>query len=201
MFCNVTIGAHTEGLEAAVRLCSLLSRSAHTRVTRTVLAALFFVFGVGIKASGNGLAFCKKLGGVDVQRSGDAFEKIQGGRKLCVLDLAHMAAAHVGSMSKLLLTEAAGASQVLDIQCYTVPQVHAVETDAMRKYRHAIYITFRDVEKKSWSGARSPEWDACGYAGHRMIRLANIKGRSIVHSEKGGTGTTGTASRSSTGRW
>jgi len=33
-----------------------------------------------------------------------------------------------------------------------------------------------------------------------MIRLANILGRSIVLSEKGDTGNTGAASRSSTGR-
>jgi len=33
-----------------------------------------------------------------------------------------------------------------------------------------------------------------------MIRLANIMGRSIVLSEKGGTGHTGAASWSSTGR-
>jgi hypothetical protein len=34
-----------------------------------------------------------------------------------------------------------------------------------------------------------------------MIRLANIIGRSIVLSEKGGTGNTGAARRSSTGRF
>jgi hypothetical protein len=36
-------------------------------------------------------------------------------------------------MSKLLLAEAAGASQVLDVQCYTVPQVHARETGTLRE--------------------------------------------------------------------
>ena len=68
------------------------------------------------------------------------------------------------------------------------------------KYRHAIYVTFGGAEKNSWNGARSPEWDTCRYAGHGMIRLANITGRSIILSEKGGTGNTGAASRSSTGR-
>jgi hypothetical protein len=57
----------------------------------------------------------------------------EGGRELGVLDLAHMAAAHVGPMSKLLLAEAAGASQFLDVQCYSVPQVHALETDTLRE--------------------------------------------------------------------
>ncbi|EEW56497.1 hypothetical protein SCH4B_4803 [Ruegeria sp. TrichCH4B] len=89
--------------------------------------------GDGIKASGSELAFRKKLFGVDIERLGDAFEKVEGGRELGVLDLAHMAAAHVGPMSKLLLAEAAGASQFLDVQCYTVPQVHARETDTLRE--------------------------------------------------------------------
>jgi hypothetical protein len=79
------------------------------------------------------LAFREQLFRVDVQRPGDAFEKVEGGRELGVLDLAHMAAAHIGPMSKLLLAEATGAPQVLDVQCYTVPQVHARETDTMRE--------------------------------------------------------------------
>ena len=89
--------------------------------------------GDGIKASGSALAFHEELFRVDIQRPGDAFEKVEGGRKLGVLDLAHMAAAYIGPMSKLLLAEAAGASQVLDVQCYTVPQVHARETDTVRE--------------------------------------------------------------------
>jgi hypothetical protein len=70
------------------------------------------------------------------------FEKIEGGSELGVLDLAHMAAAHVGPMSKLLLAEAAGASQVLNVQCYTVPQFHARETDTAREIppRYICYI-------------------------------------------------------------
>lgn len=87
----------------------------------------------GIKASGNGLAFREEHFGVDIERLGNAFEKVEGGRELGVLDLAHMAAAHVGPMSKLLLAEAAGASQFLDVQCYTVPQVHARETGTVRE--------------------------------------------------------------------
>ena len=87
----------------------------------------------GIKASGNALAFREEHFGVDIECPSDAFEKVEGGRELGVLDLAHMAAAHVGPMSKLLLAEAAGASQVLDVQCYTVPQGHARETDTLRE--------------------------------------------------------------------
>lgn len=87
----------------------------------------------GIKASGNGLAFREECFGVDIECPGDAFEKVEGCGKLGVLDLAHMAAAHIGPMSKLLLAEAARASQVLDVQCYTVPQVHARETDMLRE--------------------------------------------------------------------
>tara|TARA_R110001592_G_scaffold39444_7_gene129783 strand:- start:927 stop:1361 length:435 start_codon:yes stop_codon:yes gene_type:complete len=85
-------------------------------------------------ASGAGkywLAFCEELFWIYVQCFGDTFEKVEGGGELGVLDLAHMAAAHVGPMSKLLLAEAAGASQFLDVQCYTVPQVHARETDTV----------------------------------------------------------------------
>ena len=89
--------------------------------------------GDGIKASGNGLALREEFFGVDIERLGDAFEKVEGSRELGVLDLAHMAAAHFGPMSKLLLAEAAGASQFLDVQCYTVPQVHARETDTLRE--------------------------------------------------------------------
>ena len=44
-----------------------------------------------------------------------------------------MAATHIGPMSKLLLAEAAGASQVLNVQCNTVPQVHARETDTLHE--------------------------------------------------------------------
>jgi len=84
-------------------------------------------------AGGRELAFFEEFGGIDLQGLRDAFEEIEGGGELGVLDLAHMAAAHVGPMSKLLLAEAAGASQVLDVQCYTVPQVHARETDTMRE--------------------------------------------------------------------
>ncbi len=89
--------------------------------------------GDGIKASGSALALREEYFGVDIERLGDAFEKIEGGRELGVLDLAHMTAAHVRPMSKLLLAEAAGASQFLDVQCYTVPQVHARETDMVRE--------------------------------------------------------------------
>ena len=89
--------------------------------------------GDGIKASGSALALREELFGVDIERLGDAFEKVERCRKLGVLDLAHMAAAHIGPMSKLLLAEAAGASQFLDVQCYTVPQVHARETDTLRE--------------------------------------------------------------------
>jgi hypothetical protein len=71
--------------------------------------------------------------GVDLQRLRSAFEKVAGGGESGLLDLAHTAAAHIGPMSKLLLAEAAAASQVLDIQCYTVPQVHARETDMVRE--------------------------------------------------------------------
>lgn len=87
--------------------------------------------GDGIKASGNALAFREEDFGIDIERPSDAFEKVEGGRELGVLDLAHMAAAHIGPMSKLLLAEAAGASQFLDVQCNTVPQVHARETDTL----------------------------------------------------------------------
>merc|ERR1711885_48920 len=59
------------------------------------LSFVSFVLGDRIKASGSGLAFRKKLFGVDIERPGDAFEKVEGGRELGVLDLAHMAAAHV----------------------------------------------------------------------------------------------------------
>ncbi len=78
----------------------------------------------------------------------DTFEKVEGGRELGVLDLAHMAAAHIGPMSKLLLAEAAGASQFLDVQCYTVPQVHARETGTMREIspRDICYIRRRREE-------------------------------------------------------
>ena len=72
-----------------------------------------FVLGDRIKVSGNELALRKEYFGVDIERLGDAFEKVEGGRELGVLDLAHMAAAHFGPMSKLLLAEAAGASQFL----------------------------------------------------------------------------------------
>ena len=92
-----------------------------------------FVLGDRIKVSGNELALRKEYFGVDIERLGDAFEKVEGGRELGVFDLAHMAAAHIGPMSKLLLAEAAGASQFLDVQCYTVPQVHARETDTLRE--------------------------------------------------------------------
>ena len=104
--------------------------------------------GDGIKASGNGLALREEFFGVDIERLGDAFEKVEGSRELGVLDLAHMAAAHVGPMSKLLLAEAAGASQVLDVQCYTVPQVHARETGTMREIspRDICYIRRRREE-------------------------------------------------------
>jgi len=97
------------------------------------LSFVSFVLGGGIKASGNGLSFREELFGVDIERLGDTFEKVEGGRELGVLDLAHMAAAHVGPMSKLLLAEAAGASQILDVQCYTVPQVHTRETGTLRE--------------------------------------------------------------------
>ena len=89
--------------------------------------------GDGIKASGSALALREEYFGVDIERLGDAFEKVEGGRELGVLDLAHMAAAHIGPMSKRFLAEAAGASQVLDVQCYTVPQVHARETDTVHE--------------------------------------------------------------------
>lgn len=99
-------------------------------------------------AGGKELAFFEEFGWVDVQRFGDTFEKVEGGRELGVLDLAHIAAAHVGPMSKLLLAEAAGASQVLDVQCYTVPQVHARETDTVREMspRDICYIQWRREE-------------------------------------------------------
>ena len=84
-------------------------------------------------AGGKELAFFEEFGWVDLQGLGNALEKVEGGREPGVLDLAHMAAAHVGPMSKLLLAEAAGASQVLDVQCYTVPQVHARETGTLRE--------------------------------------------------------------------
>ena len=66
-------------------------------------------------------------------RPGDAFEKIEGGCELRVLEPAHVTAAYVGLMSKRFLAEAAGASQVLDVQCYTVPQVHARGTDTVHE--------------------------------------------------------------------
>ena len=49
--------------------------------------------GDGIKASGSELAFRKKLFGVDIERLGDAFEKVEGGRKFRVLEPAHVTAA------------------------------------------------------------------------------------------------------------
>jgi len=97
------------------------------------LSFVSFVLGDGIKASGSALALREEYFGVDIERLGDAFEKVERGRELGVLDLAHMAAAHVGPMSKLLLAEAAGASQFLDVQCYAVSQVHARETDTVRE--------------------------------------------------------------------
>ena len=107
----------------------LLIRTAALRLTSYRYAGAE----IAPKAGNWGLAFCKKIGRVDFERSGDAFEKVEGGCELCVLDLAHMAAAYVGPMSKLFLAEAAGASQVLDVQCYTVPQVHARDTDTVRE--------------------------------------------------------------------
>lgn len=106
----------------------------HVPVPLVLFLPFFLSLGNGgIKASGNGLAFREEHFGVDIERLGNAFEKVEGGRELGVLDLAHMAAAHVGPMSKLLLAEAAGASQFLDVQCYTVPQVHARETGTLRE--------------------------------------------------------------------
>ena len=97
-------------------------------------------------AGGKELAFFEEFGWVDLQGLGNALEKVERGCELGVLDLAHMAATHVGPMSKLLLAQAAGASQVLDVQCYTVPQVHAVETDMMREIspRDICYIRRSD---------------------------------------------------------
>ena len=99
-------------------------------------------------AGGKELAFFEEFGWVDLQGLGNALEKVEGGREPGVLDLAHMAAAHVGPMSKLLLAEAAGASQVLDVQCYTVPQVHARETGTLREIspRDICYIRRRREE-------------------------------------------------------
>jgi len=71
-------------------------------------------------ASGAGkywLAFREELFWVDVQRPADALEKVDRGRDLDVLGLAHMATAHVAPMSKLHLAEAAGAFPLLDVQC------------------------------------------------------------------------------------
>ena len=98
------------------------------RSCRYVLA-----LGDRIKASGSALAPREEYFGVDIERPGDAFEKVERGRELGVLDLAHMAAAHIGPMSKLLLAEAAGASQFLDVLCYTIPQVHARKADTLRE--------------------------------------------------------------------
>ena len=84
-------------------------------------------------AGGKELAFFEEFGWVDLQGLGNALEKVEGGGELGVFYLAHMATAHIGPMSKLVLAEAAGASQVLDVQCYTVPQVHARETGTMRE--------------------------------------------------------------------
>ena len=92
-----------------------------------------FVLGDRIKVSGNELALRKEYFGVDIERLGDAFEKVEGGRKFRVLEPAHVTAAYVGLMSKRFLAEAAGASQVLYVQCYTVPQVHARETGTMHE--------------------------------------------------------------------
>ena len=104
--------------------------------------------GDGIKASGNGLALREEFFGVDIERLGDAFEKVEGGRKFRVLEPAHVTAAYVGLMSKRFLAEAAGASQFLDVQCYTVPQVHARETGTMREIspRDICYIRRRREE-------------------------------------------------------
>lgn len=92
-----------------------------------------FVLGDETKASGSGLAFREELLRIHVHRTSDAFQKVERGRKLGVFDLAHVAAAHVGPMSKLFLAEAAGASQILNVQCYPVPQSHAAETDTVRE--------------------------------------------------------------------
>ena len=111
----------------------------------------------GIKASGSGLTPREKLFGIDIERLGDAFEKVEGGRKFRVLEPAHVTAAYVGLMSKRFLAEAAGASQVLDVQCYTVPQSHAFETDTAHE------ISPRDIcYIQSWG---------CGKVENRCLEI------------------------------
>lgn len=148
------------------------------------------------------LAFCEYFLWVDVQRLGDTFEKVEGGRELGVLDLAHMAAAHVGPMSKLLLAEAAGASQILDVQCYTVPQVHAVETDMMRDIspRDICYIQKQReefLERRKIAGRRclpirrSRDDPSCKH----------ILAAQSFFRKRAAPANTSAASWSSTGRW
>lgn len=79
------------------------------------------------------LAFRKKLDGVHMQGLRDAFEQVERGCEPRVFDLAHVTPADIRPMGKFFLAEAAAASQVLNVQRYTVSQFHDREPATRRK--------------------------------------------------------------------
>ena len=85
------------------------------------------------------LASCEKRNSVHIQSLSDAFQKIQRGGELGIFDLPHVATADIRAKGKLFLAETAVASQILNVQRYSVPQGHDRETAMAR------YIVPRDI--------------------------------------------------------